>query len=70
MEENTKLKWPYKQLLAIVLEDYEPQDRSQLKLKEGERIVIIDKEGYREGWWKAKSKNGVSAYKNFFEGRI
>lgn len=56
------LEWPYRQLTAVVVEDFEPQDRSQLRLKMGEQIVIIGKEGYREGWWKAKSKNGVSFF--------
>lgn len=62
LEENTKLEWPYRQLIAIVLKDFEPQDRSHLRLKEGDQIIIIDKEGYRDGWWKAKSKNRVSNY--------
>lgn len=60
LKENTMLEWPYRQLLAVVLEDFEPQDRSQLRLRAGDQIVIIGKEGYREGWWRAKSRNGVS----------
>lgn len=53
------LEWPYRQLVALVLEDFEPQDRLHLRLRVGDQIVIIGKEGYREGWWRAKSKNGV-----------
>lgn len=54
------LEWPYRQLIALVLEDFEPHDRAQLRLRAGEQIIIIGKEGYRDGWWKAKSKHGVS----------
>lgn len=60
LKENTMLEWPYRQLIALVLEDFEPQDRSQLRLRAGDQIIIIGKEGYRDGWWKAKSKHGVS----------
>lgn len=60
LKENTMLEWPYRQIIAVVLEDFEPHDRSQLRLRVGDQIIVIGKEGYREGWWKAKSKNGVS----------
>lgn len=60
LKENTMLEWPYRQVIALVLEDFEPHDRLQLRLRAGDQIVIIGKEGYREGWWKAKTKHGVS----------
>lgn len=44
------------------MEDYDPQERVQVRIREGDKVVIIGKEGYREGWWKIKSKNGVSLF--------
>lgn len=60
LEENTKLEWPYKQLVATVIEDFEPQDGQHLGVREGDSIIIIGKEGYRDGWYRARSRRGVS----------
>ncbi|KAK9874864.1 hypothetical protein WA026_005680 [Henosepilachna vigintioctopunctata] len=53
--ENTKLRWPYKQIYATVIRKFNPQDHFQVALREGTRIVLLGKEGYRDGWWKGKT---------------
>lgn len=60
LEDHTKLEWPYKQLRTIALRDFEPQDSKHLRLKENCEVIVIGKEGYRDGWWKGKCEYGVS----------
>ncbi|KAJ8931541.1 hypothetical protein NQ314_015530 [Rhamnusium bicolor] len=62
LEENTKLLWPYRQLRALVLRNYEAKDLYQLSLMEGEAIIIIGKEGYKEGWWKGRTVNNETGF--------
>ncbi|XP_044262006.1 protein vav isoform X2 [Tribolium madens] len=62
LEENTKLLWPYRQLLATVIRNFEPTDICQLQLREGQIIYVIGKEGYREGWWKGRNDRYESGF--------
>lgn len=60
LEEDTKLEWPYKQILAVSKRVFNPQESNQLYLQVGDQITILDLSGYREGWWKGKIGSGVS----------
>lgn len=61
LSDDTKLIWPYKQLLAIAVRNFQPQDYPQIPLREGLKVIVIGKEGYREGWWKGRTDlNNVS----------
>ncbi|KAH0815595.1 hypothetical protein GEV33_007197 [Tenebrio molitor] len=62
LEENTKLLWPYRQLLATVVRNFEPTDHCHLQLKEGQTVYVIGKEGYREGWWKGRNEHFESGF--------
>ncbi|XP_045469338.1 protein vav isoform X2 [Harmonia axyridis] len=55
LSDDTKLIWPYKQLLAIAIRNFQPQDYPQIPLREGLKVIVIGKEGYREGWWKGRT---------------
>lgn len=62
LSENTRLLWPYKQIYAVAIRNFQPQDYSQISLREGLKLIIIGKEGYREGWWKGRiDLNNVSS---------
>ncbi|XP_015839689.1 protein vav isoform X1 [Tribolium castaneum] len=62
LEENTKLLWPYRQLLATVIRNFEPTEICHLPLREGQIIYVIGKEGYREGWWKGRNDRQESGF--------
>ncbi|KAL3276931.1 hypothetical protein HHI36_012296 [Cryptolaemus montrouzieri] len=53
--ENTKLLWPFKQIYAIAIRNFQPQEYQQVSLREGLRVILLGKEGYRDGWWKGKT---------------
>lgn len=59
LEEHTKLEWPYKQIIAEALTTFFPQENGQLHLNTKEQVTVIDLNGYREGWWRGKTENGV-----------
>lgn len=40
-----------------MLKNHDAQDRSQLTLREGQVLSVIEKEGYREGWWKGRTEH-------------
>ncbi|KAJ3641351.1 hypothetical protein Zmor_027862 [Zophobas morio] len=62
LEENTKLLWPYRQLLATAIRSFDPTDHCHLPLKEGQTVYVIGKEGYREGWWKGRNEHLQSGF--------
>ncbi|RZC32347.1 SH2, SH3 1, C1 1 and/or PH domain containing protein, partial [Asbolus verrucosus] len=62
LEENTKLLWPYRQLQAVALRNFEATDSCQLSLREGQIIYVIGKEGYGEGWWKGRNDYNDSGF--------
>lgn len=55
LEENTKLLWPFKQVQVVAIRNFIPQEFEQVPLREGMRIILLAKEGYRDGWWKGKT---------------
>ncbi|XP_030764508.1 protein vav-like isoform X1 [Sitophilus oryzae] len=60
--DNAMLLYPYHQLKAVVLRNHTAQDRTQLNIQEGQVIHIIGKEGYRDGWWKGRTRNNEVGY--------
>ncbi|KAF5302731.1 hypothetical protein FQR65_LT08473 [Abscondita terminalis] len=62
LEEHTKLEWPYRQLRTIACRDFDPQDPEHLPFQEGQEIIVLCQEGYRNGWWKGKSNNQVGYF--------
>lgn len=65
LEEHTKLEWPYKIIIAEAVKDFEPQDSCHLHLYTRQQVTVIDLNGYRDGWWKGKTENGVSFFIHF-----
>lgn len=55
LEGNAKLLLPYRQIQAVAVRDLEPTDEYQLRLEVGWQVIIIGREGYREGWWKGRN---------------
>lgn len=60
LEEHTKLEWPYRQKRAVAMRDFEPQDPDHIAFRQGQEVIVIGQEGYREGWWRGKCDNQVS----------
>lgn len=54
--------WPYRQLLATVVRNFDPTDNCHLQLREGQLIYVIGKEGYKEGWWKGRTEKYESGF--------
>lgn len=59
LEEGTKLEWPFKQIIVEALKDFEPQETCQLHLYNKQQVTVIDVNGYKTGWWKGKTEDGV-----------
>lgn len=57
LEENAKLQWPYRQLLALVECSFEPEENNQLRLMQGIHVRVIKTDGE---YWKGKFGNQVS----------
>jgi len=51
---DTKLKWPFCQILAVAKYNFSPTESNQLPLKEGCTLKILSKEGDQKGWWKGQ----------------
>ncbi|CAG9766732.1 unnamed protein product [Ceutorhynchus assimilis] len=62
MADDTRLQYPFHQLRAVALRNYDAVDRSQLSFKENEVIIVIGKDGYREGWWKGRTEDNQIGY--------
>lgn len=57
LEENAKLQWPYRQLIAAVECSFEPQETNHLRLLQGIQIRVFHMDGE---YWKGKYGNQVS----------
>ncbi|CAG9766734.1 unnamed protein product [Ceutorhynchus assimilis] len=62
MADDVKLLYPFHQLRAVALRNYDAIDRSQLSFKEKEIIIVIGKDGYKEGWWKGQTEDDQIGY--------
>lgn len=63
LSESAKLLWPYRQFVAEVEYDFNPDlaDEHQIALRTGCRVVIFDKH-IADGWWKGKFQNQVGTF--------
>ena len=50
---------------ALVLFPYEASGPNQLKLREGQRVIVISREGESMGWWKGRIADKVSLLQEF-----
>ncbi|XP_057659066.1 protein vav-like isoform X1 [Diorhabda carinulata] len=57
LAEDTRLLWPFRQLRAIVIRNYDAKDQYQISVRGDEVVTIIGKEGYKEGFWKVRTIN-------------
>lgn len=49
--------WPFRQIKATVIKHFEARDSCQISVSEDEKVILIGKEGYREGWWKIRNES-------------
>ncbi|SPP88665.1 protein vav isoform X2 [Drosophila guanche] len=60
---NTLLQWPYREVIATALYDYEPKPGSnQLQLRTDCQILVIGKDGDSKGWWRGKIGDTVGYF--------
>lgn len=64
LDRNTKLLWPFRQLKATVIRSYDCKDRYQVSVREDESVIVVGKEGYKDGFWKIRT--GTSEVCNIF----
>ncbi|CAG9835875.1 unnamed protein product [Diabrotica balteata] len=55
LAEDTKLLWPFRQLKAVVINNYDAKDKFQVSLRVDEVVIVIGKEGYKEDFWKIRT---------------
>lgn len=53
------LQWPFREMIATVMYDFNPTEPNQLPLRVGTDIIVIGKEGDNKGWWRGKSQDRV-----------
>ncbi|XP_065362778.1 protein vav [Calliphora vicina] len=51
---NQSLQWPYREVFATAIYDFEPKGNNQLQLKTGCQVLVIGKDGDSKGWWRGK----------------
>lgn len=59
---NQSLQWPFREVIAIALYDFFPQEPNQLPLRIGCQVIVIGKEGDSKGWWRGKTKERVGFF--------
>ncbi|KAG5896470.1 hypothetical protein JTB14_005853 [Gonioctena quinquepunctata] len=62
LNEDTKLLWPFRQLKAVAIRNFEGKEGFQTSVIEDENVFVIGKEGYKEGWWKIRKGNNETGY--------
>lgn len=62
---NQSLQWPFQEVIATALYDFEPKEQNQLPLHYGCQVIVIGKEGDSKGWWRGKTKERVSHFNKF-----
>lgn len=63
LQENARLLWSYRQLVAEVEYDFKPDGANdqQLALRTGWRVVVFDKHSV-DGWWKGRCQNQIGIF--------
>ncbi|XP_058985387.1 protein vav isoform X2 [Musca domestica] len=59
---NQSLQWPYREVLATAIYDFEPKGNNQLALKTGCQVLVIGKDGDNKGWWRGKIGDTVGYF--------
>ena len=59
---DQRLLWPFRRVLAKALFDFRGEERNQLSLRRGCRVVVLSKEGEAKGWWKGKIGDQVGFF--------
>ncbi|XP_023037071.1 protein vav isoform X3 [Drosophila willistoni] len=60
---NQSLQWPYREVIATALYDYEPKAGSnQLQLRTDCQVLVIGKDGDSKGWWRGKIGDTVGYF--------
>ncbi|KAH1012920.1 hypothetical protein HUJ05_011993 [Dendroctonus ponderosae] len=62
LREDTRLLYPFRQLRAIVLKNYDAQTRDELSVREGQVLKVLEQDGYRDGWWKGRTGDNRIGY--------
>lgn len=65
LNESARLQWPYKQLIAEVVQDFVPDpsiNLDQLHLRLGRRIIVINKHPEPDEWWIGKSDGHIGSF--------
>lgn len=57
---NQSLSWPFREVVATALYDFNPREPNQLPLRQGCQVLVIGKEGDSKGWWRGKTMERVS----------
>lgn len=59
---DQRLLWPFRRVLAKALYNFRGEERNQLSLRRGCRVVVLSKEGEAKGWWKGKINDQVGFF--------
>ncbi|XP_060664571.1 protein vav isoform X2 [Drosophila nasuta] len=60
---NQSLQWPFREVIATALYDYEPKAGSnQLQLRTDCQVLVIGKDGDSKGWWRGKIGDTVGYF--------
>ncbi|XP_049311757.1 protein vav isoform X1 [Bactrocera dorsalis] len=59
---NQSLQWPFREVIATAIYDFEPKGSNQLHLKTGGQVLVIGKDGDSKGWWRGKIGDTVGYF--------
>ncbi|EDW06943.1 protein vav isoform X2 [Drosophila mojavensis] len=60
---NQSLQWPYREVYATALYDFDPKPGSnQLQLRTDCQVLVIGKDGDSKGWWRGKIGDTVGYF--------
>ncbi|XP_075158340.1 vav guanine nucleotide exchange factor [Haematobia irritans] len=59
---NQSLQWPYREVYATAIYDFEPKGNNQLMLKTGCQVLVMGKDGDNKGWWRGKIGDTVGYF--------
>lgn len=59
---NQSLQWPFREVIATALYDFNTKEANQLPLRQGCQVLVIGKEGDSKGWWRGKTTEKVGFF--------